>query len=121
MGQQLLFLSFILFPLFLFAEEETPSHSLWDYHPLHVSAQTLQTAKADVDAPQGGDLYFGKTMAYVSMIVPITKTSYFIPRVEWVQFALDWDKNPKFDETHFSYTQFALLFYSKGMFYSYCL
>lgn len=110
-----LFLFLLLNATSLFCEEEQASFSLWDYHPLHVSAQTIQTANASVDAPQGGDVYFGKTFAYVSMLVPVTYTSYFIPRVEWVQFTLDWDKNPKFNETHFSYAQFSLLFYSKGM------
>ncbi|MDE3055940.1 MAG: hypothetical protein KGI80_04525 [Verrucomicrobiota bacterium] len=89
--------------------------SYWDYHPLHAAGQTIQIANAHIDAPQGGKLYFGKTQAYVSMLTPITETSYFIPEVQWNQLIVDWNKNPKFDTTTFSYAQFGLLFYSTGL------
>lgn len=116
MGKQFFRFFLIAASSLLFAEEEpSENYSLWDFHPLHVGGQTIQTARADVDAPQGGSLYFGKNNAYATMLVPIDKSNYFFPRVEWNQFTLDWNKNPKFDQIHFSYAQFGLMFYSKGL------
>jgi hypothetical protein len=48
-------------------------------------------------------------------LLPINRTSYFFPRVEWNTFGLDWNRNPKFKETRFSYMQFALTFLSIGL------
>lgn len=84
----LLPIAFFSLPLFS-EEEEEVSYSLWDYHPLHGGVQTIQTAKANIDdTSYGGNLYFGKNNAYLQMLVPISRTSYFFPRVEWNQFTM---------------------------------
>lgn len=49
------------------------------------------------------------------MLVPVSATSYFFPRVEWNSVTLDWNDNPKFNQTHFYYAQFGLMFYSTGL------
>ena len=112
------YLLFLLLPLFLLAEEEEqPSFSLWDYHPLHIGGNTLWLGNANVDSDAAGNghLYFQKNNLFLTMLTPISMTSYFFPRVEWVNFTLNWNKNPKFHETHFNYAQFGLTFYTKAV------
>lgn len=90
-----------------------PSHSLWDYHPIHVGGNFITLSPADVtNTPQGGTLRFNKANAFLYMLLPISEKSYFFPRIEWNTFALDWDKNPKFTDSRFYYLQFALTFYT---------
>lgn len=109
MRKSLLALSFCLL---LFAEEE---RSYWSYHPIHVGANAIRVGSADVSKDGTGDLCFRKTNAYADVLVPITETSYFFPRVEWDMISLDWNKNPKFKKDHFYYMQFGLTFYSIGL------
>src|SRR3990167_2054888 len=107
-----------LIPLFALTSlfgDEAPSYSLWDYHPLHVGGNAIFIGKANVDAPQKGHLTFNKSNAFVYMLVPVSQTSYFFPRVEWNTFSLDWNKNPKFNKTRFDYIQFGLTFYSTAV------
>jgi len=95
-----------------------PSHSLWDYHPIHVGGNFITLSPANVkikDGPEDGTLRFNKANAFLYMLLPISEKSYFFPRVEWNTFALDWDKNPKFRESRFYYMQFALTFYTTAI------
>jgi hypothetical protein len=99
----------------LFAEEAEPSYSLWDFHPIHGGGNLIALGKADVDiknGPTSGEISFNKANAFLYMLLPINKESYFFPRVEWNGFTMDWDKNPKFNETHFQFIQFSLTFYT---------
>src|SRR3990167_3042981 len=103
------FLPLFLITCLLTAEE----FSYWDYHPLHVGANAIRVGKAKVkDNPLGGRLYFRKTNTYVNLLVPVTKKSYFFPRIEWNTFTLNWNQNTKFDEDHFYFAQFSLTFFS---------
>jgi hypothetical protein len=100
----------------LFAQgDEEPSQSLWDYHPIHLGGNILRIGKADVDGYPDGHLYFRKNNAYLMMLVPISAETYFFPRVDWNSFTLDWNKNPKFNQTHFYYAQFGLMCYTTAM------
>lgn len=112
-------LLFVLFAFSLFAQDcELESYSYWDFHPLHAGANVIAIGKADVDPKRGsrdGELIFNKANAFVYMLVPISKVSYFFPRVELTTFTMDWNKNPKFHQTHFHYVQFALTFYSTAV------
>lgn len=100
----------------LFAEE--PSRSLWDYHPLHIGGNAIAIGGAEVTPKhqdEDGRLYFRKANAFLFMLLPISEKSYFFPRVEWNTFTMDWNKNPKFEETHFTYLQFGLTFYTTAL------
>ncbi|HSX38637.1 MAG TPA: hypothetical protein VLE95_07400 [Chlamydiales bacterium] len=111
-----IFLVFIHLPLVLLCEEEPLfSYSYWDIHPLHIGANMIRIGKAAIHSNDDGHLYFRKNNAYINMLVPIDRTSYFIPRIEWNNFTLDWNKNPKFKETHFYYAQFSLMFYTTSL------
>lgn len=90
----------------LFAEED--SYSFWDYHPWRMGGQAIRFGKAEVSGSEGGHLSFRKTNAFTSMLVPITRHHILIPRVEYNLYTMDWNKNPKFDDTHFYYMQFSL-------------
>lgn len=95
------------------AEEKTPS--LWDFHPIHGGATAIAIGNADVEHKNGSDfgkMSFNKENAFLYMLLPISRTSYFFPRVEWNSFSLDWDENPKFNQTRYNYIQFALTFMS---------
>ena len=110
------FFLLFLIPLVLLAQEE-PSESLWDYHPLHVGGNLMRIGKSEVeiDGSPNGHLFFRKNNVFVNMLVPVSRTSFFFPRVEWNSFTLDWNKNPKFSETHFYYLQFGLMFYTTAI------
>jgi len=106
---------FLLFAAALVAQEGEPSKSFWDYHPLHGGGNFIALGKAEVDLKKGpsqGDVVYNKTNAFLYFLLPISKCSYFFPRVEYNVFTLDWNKNPKFKETHFQFVQFALTFLS---------
>jgi hypothetical protein len=114
------FLVGLLVACSLFAEgpyqEEEETYSYWDFHPVHVGGNLIRFGKAEIsDTPEGGHLFYRKSNAYAYVLVPVSKTSYFFPRVEWNAFTMNWDKNPKFHEDHFYYFQFALTFYSTGL------
>jgi hypothetical protein len=93
--------------------------SLWDFHPLHVGANAIAIGKADVDVKNSsgkdGHLTFNKANAFTYMLLPISRESYFFPRIEYNVFTMDWTKNPKFHQTHFAYVQFALTFLSTAV------
>ena len=100
----------------LFAEEQ--SHSLWDYHPLHLGANLIRIGGAAVEPKKGdagGHLYFRKSNAFLFMLLPVSATTYFFPRVEWNTITLDWNQNPKFRDTHFYYLQFGITVYSTAI------
>jgi hypothetical protein len=115
------FLIFMNIGIHLFAqaedtiEEQTISYSLWDYHPLHLGGNLLRIGSATVEAPQRGNLTFQKNNLFLNMLVPVSKRSFFQPRVEWTQFKLDWNENPKFNQTHFNYIQFGLMFFTAAL------
>jgi hypothetical protein len=75
----------------------------------------MYIGKASVDAPEGGHLYFHKQSVVVTMLLPVSTTSFFFPHVGWNGFKLDWSENPKFHETHFNYMQFGLMFYTTAI------
>jgi hypothetical protein len=109
--------TFLAFSLFA-QDDDYSSYSYWDFHPLHAGFNAIAIGNADVvpkHESQDGTLTFNKGSAFVYMIVPISRTSYFFPRVELNTFNLNWDKNPKFNQSHFTYTQFALTFYSTAI------
>lgn len=104
----------ILYTLSLFAQDKA-TYAYWDFHPLHVGGNVIGLGRADITpkhAPQTGSLVFNKANAFVYLLVPMSQSSYFFPRIELNTFAMDWNKNPKFHQTHFHYVQFALTFYS---------
>ena len=106
-----------LLPLLLLGDEDPiASYSYWDFHPLHIGDNMIRIGGASVDSDDyNGHLYFRKNSAYLNMLVPISRDSYFFPRVEFNNFTLDWNQNPKFNETHFYYAQFGLTFYTTGL------
>lgn len=100
-----------------FAEDQERL-SYWDYHPTHLGGNFIRTMNADVTPKhekKTGDLYFQKANAFWYMLLPVSETSFFFPRVEYNVFRLKWDKNPKFKESRFSYMQFGLTFFSYGL------
>ncbi len=109
-----IFSFFLLLAAPLFGKEE-PSISFWEYHPLRIEANLIRIGKASVDSDEHGHLFFRKNTVFTTMLVPISKTSYLFPRVGWNNFTLNWNKNPKFNETHFYYAQFGLMFYTIGL------
>lgn len=97
----------------LIAQEKEPSY--WDFHPIHAGGNFIAIGQADVEArrgPERGELYFNKANAYAYILLPVSHTSFFFPRVEYNVFNLHWNQNPKFHQTHFHYMQFVLTFYS---------
>ena len=104
----------------LFGEEPTELSpaSIWDYHPIHAGGNLIAVGNANVKQKGGepdGELTYNKANAYAYCFVPISRQSYFLPRVEWNAFTMDWDRNPKFHETHFQFVQFALTFLSTAV------
>ncbi len=96
----------------LFAEEEK-TYTYWDAHPFRFGANAIALGNADVsDVPEKGHLNYQKYNVYTTVLLPISKTSYFFPRVEWNYFKLNWDKNPRFSQDTFNYMQFALTYYT---------
>ena len=105
-----------ILPLLLFGEEEAPmNYSYWDFHPLHIGGNMIRVGGAPVESGDSGHLYFRKNNAYLNLLIPIDRHNYFFPRVEFNNFTLDWNQNPKFNETHFYYAQFGLMFYTTGL------
>ncbi len=102
-------------PLLFFAEEESSSQSYWDFHPIHLGFNGLRNGRASINSGDDGHLYFRKNDIFLNMLVPMSRTTYLFPRFDWVGFTLDWNQNPKFNETHFYYAQFGLLFYSNAL------
>ncbi len=99
----------------LFADEER-SYTYWDVHPLHVAGNAIFLGSASLsETPYGGDLVFNKEAASCHLLVPINEKNFFIPRVEWATFEMNWDHNPKFEATRFNYLQFALTFFTNQL------
>lgn len=106
---------------FLFAAAASPLLSAeekgyWDYHPLHVGGNGIYLGQADITPAHSdshyGELQFNKANIFATILVPISRYSYFFPRIEWNIFTLDWNRNPKFNKTQFNYMQFGLTFYT---------
>lgn len=110
--KSLFYIAFIASICGVFADEPQ-SESLWDYHPIHLAGNFVQIAKANVK--QGGNLTFQKANASLFMLLPVSRHSFFFPRVEWNTFRMDWNQNPKFHQDRFYYIQFGLTFYSTGL------
>jgi len=103
---------------FLLLAASLQAESLWDYHPIHGGGSAIALGQANVDVRddrQEGNIVYNKVNAFLYALVPISRTSYFFPRVEWNTFTLNWNKNPKFHETRFNYVQFALTFLSTAI------
>ena len=99
----------------LYSQEER-QFSYWDIHPIHVGGNLIRLSGANVtDTDLGGKLYYRKSNVFAYMLVPISMKSYFFPRVEWNTFTMNWNKNPKFNQTHFYYVQFALTFFTSAI------
>lgn len=108
----------ILFACRLMAYECCEEKSFWDYHPIHVGGNIIALGNADVKrkrGPEDGELLFNKANAFATCFLPISQCSFFLPRVEWNTFTMDWNHNPRFKETHFHYMQFALTFLSTAV------
>lgn len=109
---------FLLFALSLFAQEPE-KRSIWDYHPIHVGGNAIGLGQADVDVRRThqttGNITYNKVNAFLYCFVPVSSTSFFLPRVEWNAFTMDWNENPRFQEKHFQFVQFALTFFSIGL------
>jgi hypothetical protein len=107
--------SFSLTATELETEKDDPI-SYWSLHPLHIGGNAIQLGSADVrDVSKGGELTFGKYNIFADLLVPVTKKTYFFPRVDWTTFTLDWNHNPKFNQKQFDYAQFSLTFFSIEM------
>jgi len=92
------------------------SYSYWDFHPLHLGGNVLRVGGAKLThTEEGSRLFYRKTNAFFYMLVPISMKSYFLPRVEWTTFTMDWAKNPKFHQDHFYYAGFSLTFYTTAV------
>jgi len=108
-----------------FAEEaaEQKKYTYWDVHPFHLGGNAIWIGGADVSkaranhprTPIGGDLQFSKANAFTYVIVPLNQKSFFLPRVEWNGFRLDWNENTKFNQHNFQFAKFALTFYSSQL------
>ena len=110
----LLLVSFSLYAESLCEEGKT----IWDYHPIHIGGNGIFFAKANLDRRRGssdGQLTFNKENAYVYTFVPIDRCNFFLPRIEYNTFEMNWDRNPRFNETRFQYMQFALTFLTNGL------
>lgn len=102
---------FIFFAFAAFAQEQ--EFSYWDVHPIHAGGNAILIGHADVeykDGTKAGDLLFNKENVFLYGFLPISKLSFLMPRVEWNTFEMNWDQNPKFNDTRFEFVQFALTF-----------
>src|SRR3989344_5669337 len=112
------FLTLLACSLFAQEDPDYSSYSYWDFHPLHTGGNLIAIGNADLTpkhSDQTGTIVFNKGNAFLQMLVPVSRTSYFFPRVEWHTFTMDWNENPKFHQTHFHYLQFALTFFSTAI------
>ncbi len=115
-----LIISFLLLSAFSFTclygdEEDYGSYSYWDFHPLHSGGNALWIGQADLSDGNPGSVRFNKENVFLSLIIPISRVSYFIPRVEFNTFIMDWDRNPTFNRSRFNYIQYSLTFYSTAL------
>ncbi len=105
----------LLISCVLYSQDEH-QFSYWDIHPIHAGGNLIRLSQANVtETEEGGRLYYRKSNVFLYMLVPISMKSYFFPRVEWNTFTLNWNKNKKFNQTHFYYVQFALTFYTSAI------
>ena len=112
------FLSAVALVGHLIGQECKDQKKFWDYHPLHVGGNLIFLGKAGVDVrggPRTGDLTFNKENLYTYFLLPVNECTFFLPRIEWNTFTMDWDKNPRFHSKHFHYVQFALGFFTEGL------
>ncbi len=103
-------------PFLAIADEtnvEEPPFSYWGLHPLHLDGNAIRLGSATVhNTAEGGDLIFGKYSIATDLLVPVSKKTFFFPRVDWTTFTLNWNNNPKFNEHQFYYAQFSLTMFS---------
>ncbi|MBU6447064.1 MAG: hypothetical protein KGQ49_06670, partial [Verrucomicrobia bacterium] len=102
----------------LLAYECAEEKSFWDYHPIHVGGNLIALGKANVERKRGqndGELLFNKANVFAYCFLPVNECTFFLPRVEWNAFTMDWNRNPRFRETHFSYVQFALTLLTQAL------
>ena len=110
----LLFASFSLYAESLCEEGKT----IWDYHPIHVGGNGTFFGKADLERRGGGsdgEIIFNKENAYIYTFVPINRCNFFLPRIEYNTFEMEWNRNPRFNQTRFHYMQFALTFLTNSL------
>ena len=101
--------------------------SYWDIHPLHAGGHMIRIGKAEIDdlRPDArftkainhdpGHLHYRKSNVFVNMILPIDVQNFFIPQIDINYVTFEWDKNPKFNENHFYYLQFGLVYYTTAI------
>lgn len=99
------------------AKKSEHHYTYWDIHPIHVGGESLYIGKAGISNDKGanGDLFFHKNMAFLSVIVPVTRSIIFIPRFEYVEMQVKWDHNPRFHQNHFSYLKSGLVLFTNGL------
>ncbi|MBS0626226.1 MAG: hypothetical protein JSS32_09270 [Verrucomicrobia bacterium] len=116
MIRKLLASAALLCALTLSAEEQKRDYKYWDFHPLHAGATSIFLGTANLtENHYKGNLVFNKVSSFVYLLTPINEKNYFIPRVEYTTFKMDWNKNPKFNSTRFNYVQFALTYYTNAL------
>ncbi len=106
-------LLFLLSPLGLLLAEEQ-SFSYWDFHPWRIGGQMLRVGKANCEHRQG-HVHYRKSNLFTTILIPVNYDNFFFPRVEFNYVTFDWNKNPKFTETHFYYMQFGLTYYTTAL------
>lgn len=111
---------FLFFSAVLLAQDapDFESRSIWDFHPIHVGGNFIWIGAANVcprHESNDSDLKFNKTNAFLYTFVPVNRCSFFLPRVEYNRFTMDWNRNPRFNETTFQFMQFALTFLTMSL------
>lgn len=97
-------------------EEHSPS--LWDYYPIHTGGNAIYIGKSKVEPRKGhekGYLQFNKENTFLTMLVPLSETTYIFPRLELNSFCMNWNQNPKFNQSRYYYAQFGLMLYTKAL------
>ena len=113
--EKIFLILFLLMGQLAFGDEER-NYTYWDVHPLHVGFNGIFLGDAEIsDTPLKGDLTFNKESAFLYMLVPINEKNFFIPRVEWHSFEMNWNHNPKFKSNRFNYMQFSLTFFTNDL------
>lgn len=104
---------FLLFASLLFSQEK----SIWDYHPVHVGGNAIGVFNADIRkaGDKKGNLQYIKENAFLYCFLPINHCNFFLPRIEYNHFTMDWSENPRFEEKDFQFVQFALSFLSTSI------
>jgi hypothetical protein len=104
----------------LFAEQKPEAaYTYWDIHPLHVGGETIFVGQAPVTNTHTnrhqGQLTFNKNEAFLSILLPVSRTIIFIPRFEYSLIHLHWDQNPKFNQQWFEYFKPGLILFTNEL------